>query len=249
MRLPCSIAFLVLGLSLVAQSDPLARFDEGLRLYRENKIDGAVSAWESILQSGEASGPTYFNLGNAYFRKGDYGRSILYYERARADLPRERDLQANLEEARRRIVDRIDPPIRLAIWNWVDALRDTLTLRELAAALQALGVIAALVAALRLLQPWWARRIVQRVMVASLGLFILAGAWYGWRAVVELQPRGVIMAEKTDVYSAPDDGSKQLFALHNGTSVKIGETLTGWTRIALVDGRQGWISAADLEKI
>jgi tetratricopeptide (TPR) repeat protein len=54
---------------------------------------------ESILADGYRSGAVYYNLGNAYYRAGEYGRAILNYRKAKPYRPHDSYLTANLEQA------------------------------------------------------------------------------------------------------------------------------------------------------
>ena len=54
---------------------------------------------ESIVADGYRNGAVYYNLGNAYFRAGEYGRAILNYRKAKPYRPRDPYLSANLAQA------------------------------------------------------------------------------------------------------------------------------------------------------
>jgi len=54
---------------------------------------------ESMLVDGFKNGAVYYNLGNAYFRSGEYGRAILNYRKALPYRPRDPYLKANLQQA------------------------------------------------------------------------------------------------------------------------------------------------------
>jgi len=54
---------------------------------------------ESILADGVQSGAVYYNLGNAYYRAGEYGRAILNYRKAKPFRPRDPYLESNLRQA------------------------------------------------------------------------------------------------------------------------------------------------------
>jgi hypothetical protein len=54
---------------------------------------------ESILADGVQSGAVYYNLGNAYYRAGEYGRAILNYRKAKPFRPRDPYLESNLQQA------------------------------------------------------------------------------------------------------------------------------------------------------
>jgi tetratricopeptide (TPR) repeat protein len=62
--------------------------------YRE-----AAALLESLLADGFRNGAVYYNLGNAYFRAGEYGRAIASYRKAKPYRPRDPYLEANLRQA------------------------------------------------------------------------------------------------------------------------------------------------------
>jgi tetratricopeptide (TPR) repeat protein len=62
--------------------------------YRES-----AALLESLLADGYRNGAVYYNLGNAYFRAGEYGRSIAAYRKAKPYRPRDPYLEANLRHA------------------------------------------------------------------------------------------------------------------------------------------------------
>src|SRR6266540_3346257 len=65
-----------------AQSD--AEFAKANQDYAQNNFKEAISGYETLVRSGQWSANAFYNLGNAYFREGDFGRAILNYERALA---------------------------------------------------------------------------------------------------------------------------------------------------------------------
>src|SRR5271166_3461726 len=54
---------------------------------------------ESLLADGYRNGAVYYNLGNAYFRAGEYGRAIAAFRKAKPYRPRDPYLDANLRQA------------------------------------------------------------------------------------------------------------------------------------------------------
>jgi tetratricopeptide (TPR) repeat protein len=54
---------------------------------------------ESLCAGGFRSGAVYYNLGNAYYRAGEYGRAIAAYRKSRPYRPRDPYLEANLRQA------------------------------------------------------------------------------------------------------------------------------------------------------
>ncbi|MEQ1825546.1 MAG: tetratricopeptide repeat protein [Pirellula sp.] len=59
----------------------------------------SAQVFESLLSDGFQSGVVYYNLGNAYFRAGDFGHAILNYRKSKLLRPRDPYLDANLRQA------------------------------------------------------------------------------------------------------------------------------------------------------
>jgi tetratricopeptide (TPR) repeat protein len=75
--------------------------------YRES-----AALLESLLTDGIQNGAVYYNLGNAYFRAGEYGRAIAAYRKAKPFRPRDPYLEANLRQTLAVAPGRLpEPPI------------------------------------------------------------------------------------------------------------------------------------------
>ena len=229
-----------------------AFFDEGNQLYQEGDFDGALERYAQILDNGLESGELYYNIGNTYFKLGELGPAILYYERARRLMPGEGDLLANLELARSLTADEITPLLGFwlfrAVGWWVGLLpRGVLVWLVVVAYLIAIAS-----AILVILRP-------STVLAASGRRLAIAGATvtvvFGLNlAVRELgigaAEEAVIIAEETAVQSAPsDDSALQIFAVHEGTKVRTDRRSDAWIEIILEDGKVGWVRADQLEPI
>src|SRR5436190_8943042 len=81
-----------------AQSD--AEFAKANQNYAQNNFKEAISGYETLVRSGQWSATVFYNLGNAYFRAGDFGRAILNYERSLALEQHHPEATANLQIAR-----------------------------------------------------------------------------------------------------------------------------------------------------
>src|SRR2546426_7238364 len=95
------IAFLFCTLptpSLLAQAD--AQFAKANQEFAQGHFKEAISGYEALIRSGQWSANVFYDLGNAYFRTGDFGRAILNYERALALERHHPEATANLQIAR-----------------------------------------------------------------------------------------------------------------------------------------------------
>lgn len=109
---PIAIFAEMLVIILLSASTPILAADSGLHersfVRALELFDTAKSAadyresanvLESIVADGYRNGAVFYNLGNAYFRAGEYGRAILNYRKAKSYRPRDPYLKANLEQA------------------------------------------------------------------------------------------------------------------------------------------------------
>jgi len=74
----------------------LAQFDSA---NSPEEFRDAGKTLESISFDGYSNGAVFYNLGNIYFRAGDFGKAILNYRKAKHFRPRDPYLEANLQQA------------------------------------------------------------------------------------------------------------------------------------------------------
>src|SRR5207237_6004412 len=75
-------------------------FAKANQAYSEGRFQEAAEGYESLVQSGQRNTNLFYDLGNAYYRLGNFGKAILNYERALALDPRHPEADANLRLAR-----------------------------------------------------------------------------------------------------------------------------------------------------
>src|SRR5216117_2280140 len=95
------IAFLFCALatsSVLGQAD--VEFAKANQEYAQSHFKEAISGYETLVRAGQWSANVFYDLGNAYFRAGDFGRAILNYERALALDRHHPEAKANLQIAR-----------------------------------------------------------------------------------------------------------------------------------------------------
>jgi hypothetical protein len=225
---------------------------EGNQRYMDGDFQGALEIYETILQAGFESADLYYNLGNAYFKTGNLGRSILTYERALRLRPRDADTRANLALARSLTVDEVEPIPRFWVLSvlswWVELIPGgaLLFVVSLAYLSGAVGLT------LRVLS--------RRQRTARLGAWILAGGCLGlllFGSTLLVQEGfwgradwGIIMVEEVAVQSAPsEEDDLTLFHVHEGTKVRLDQQTELWSEIVLEDGKVGWVPSNVLETI
>src|SRR5580658_931414 len=103
---PVLIALMHVVPAVAVAAEPGTRertFVRALEVFDAAKTPGdyreSAALLESLLADGFRNGAVYYNLGNAYFRAGEYGRSIAAYRKAKPYRPRDPYLEANLRQA------------------------------------------------------------------------------------------------------------------------------------------------------
>lgn len=83
-----------------------------------------------------------------------------------------------------------------------------------------------------------------------LALFVISAWFAGSQRKILLNPdKAIIMSSAAPVKSSPDQSSKDLFVLHEGTKVAVKDSLGDFREIEISDGNKGWIEAKAIEMI
>lgn len=247
--------FLILLLLVPTQRSDINQaqflFQKGNEFYEKSEYTEAIQQYEAALQSGQASGTLYFNLGNAYYRLGRIGKAILNYERAKRYLPNDEDVNFNLSIANLAVVDKIVIPPQFIVFKWLDDIRYFLSLPTLTWSVIGSYFLLALIIIIRILYRGNKLStflkiftIITAVFLVSLTLIFISRL----REKATTVP-AIILAEKTSVRSAPETRETEVFALHEGVKVFILETSGEWSKIRLADGKIGWLPTKNLEVI
>jgi tetratricopeptide (TPR) repeat protein len=250
------LAVLVVALAVLAAPAAVSAqgeiLEQGNQLYQQEDFRGAIDAYETVLAAGWESATLHYNLGNAYFRIGELGRSILAWERALALAPGDPDALANLELARSLTVDAVQPLPRFWLFEvvswWVWLIPRGLLLGLVGAA----WVAAAAGAVVRILaRGGETSRWGSRIAVASGAVVLVLGTSLVVRELGLGQPeRAVILADAVPVRAAPaDTDDLTLFEIHEGTRVRVDQRAGEWAEIVLDDGKVGWVPAEVFEEI
>ncbi len=91
------VAFLIMALSVSAQA---ASLDEANGAFAAGKFAESTAGYQAVVANGY-SAPVLYDLGNSYFREGNYPQAILAYKRALWLAPSDEDIKANLETAQK----------------------------------------------------------------------------------------------------------------------------------------------------
>ncbi len=232
------IILLLLIVQSAVASEWDSYFNEGNKAYKEGKYEESVNFYLKIIENNVESGEVFFNLGNAYYKLDEIGRAILYYEKAEKYLAGDEALQQNLQIARLKIIDEIEPIPKLFLTNWWEKLTHFLSLENLGWLTIFLFVFFVIFVSFNILLR---RRFLLKIVLISGILLSLVLIFYSSRIYeFETTKFGVIFDKKISVVSEPGLGASELFILHEGTKVKINRNIDDWYEISIADGKTGW---------
>src|SRR6058998_3469343 len=110
MRIKLILSLLAAAGAALASESLTALFAEANDTYQKGDFVSAERIYKRLVDAGVDSGTLYYNLGNSCFKQKKLGEAIYFWEKARQKLPRDQDLQENLELANLLVVDRIEMP-------------------------------------------------------------------------------------------------------------------------------------------
>ncbi|MCL6582127.1 MAG: tetratricopeptide repeat protein [bacterium] len=242
------------GASSSSTSDQLRQINDQLRqaheYYRRGEYDLAAGSYLDLIHRGYQDAAIFYNLGNAYFKKGELGWAILFYEKARRLLPRDEDIRENLTYAHSLTIDKIESkPSELL--SLVDKAINFLSPNELTVAAASIYLILIVIGMLII---WKKEHPVRKRLLCLLAIFatifILAAGVLFYRIwELEVAQIGVITAKVVEVKSGPEENLATLFSLHEGTTFSIQQQRGDWLQIAIKNGLNGWVQSKDIQKI
>ena len=244
---------LSLGTSMNIQAKDLdSLWTAGVQAYTDGKFSDASAAWTSIEESGQKSAKLYYNLGNAWFKQGNYPKAILNYERALRLDPSYSDARYNLEFTSNFVQDKIEPVPEFILKSVARKVCYVMGSNAWAVIFLVLLAAALVMGLLFLLGSSVGKR--RAGFYCGIVLLLLsAGAlsFSVWQKSDSVKTdTAIVMSPVSSVKSSPSSGSsKDLFVIHEGTKVTILDEVGTWRNISLADGRQGWIPASDIEII
>ena len=247
------VALMALPTALGAQDNyPESLWDEAKLAYTEGRWQDAADAYQMIADASLESAALWCNLGDAYYRTGNISKAILCYERSLKLDPSYDDARFNLDFLNSQIQDRIDPVPELILKTWMRKVSHLLDSNSWAVCfLVFLGLTLAMALLFLLASTVAGRRIGFFTALVMLLLAASALSFSLWQKNEYMQAdKAIVMRPVSSVKSSPSyESAKDLFVLHEGTKVKVIDSVGSWNNIELADGRQGWIPSSDLERI
>ena len=217
----------------------------------ERFYDKAILTFEKIIDKGQIKNAMlYYNLGNAYFLKGDIGNAILNYRRAEKLDSSDTNIQKNLAFARSKRIDKVEIKtekrvlLTLFFWHYDFAIKTKFLLTCIFFAIvciSAAGVV------------WFGKRaswMTSLIISAILTVCLLSSLIVESRTQV-IRICGVITDKEVIARQGDGQNYSPSFKdpLHAGTEFDVLESRPGWLHIKLFDDSNAWIPDDSAELI
>lgn len=234
--------------TVFAQAELLQKANDA---YTKQQYKQAIEDYNQILKTNLESPEVYFNLGNAYYKTGQYTLAILNYERAKLLAPDDEDITFNLQVANQKVVDSIQELPGLFVVRWWNSIINSQT-TDTWAIFSIISFIAFLV---MLGFYFFAKTSDVRRITFWTGCFLIVFTIFTWSFAAKQKSRivnhayAIVMQPTVTVKSSPDAGGTNLFVVHEGLKVRITDKLGDWVEIRLADGNKGWLLLETIERI
>lgn len=219
--------------------------------YNEKQYAVSIELYNKIIDSGYESYSLYYNLGNAYFRNNDNTEAILFYEKAFKIAPNNDDIKHNIEVANSKLIDKVEKVPELFYKRWWKYLLnmmniDVLAILNILLLSSGLLLVALYIAVSNILIrkiTFWTGL----VLIFLFGIGTIAASQRNH--YLTTQHEAIVFEPTVNIKSSPDENSKDIFVLHEGTKVVLLDVVADWQEIRIANGSIGWIKISDLKKI
>ncbi len=224
---------------------------QAAKAYNTKNYKEAITLYEKIIADGNESYALYYNLGNAYFRNNENTQAIYYYEKALKLAPNNEDIKHNIEVANSKLIDKVEtvPELFYKRW-WIQIINlmniDTLAIVNIIVLTLSLLLFAVYVAVSNIMVrkiSFWSGILLAFVFIIGITAALQRNKY------LSNQHDAIVFAETVNIKSSPDENSKDIFVLHEGTKVKLLDVVGGWQEIRIANGSVGWIKESDIRKI
>ena len=216
-------------------------FIEGNKFYKEGNYSKAIESYENLIKSGCADGVLYYNLGNTYENMGETGKAIAMYERAKKYIPRDKDLNYNLNLIKPKLKDISKPFILFLPFIYI---YNAFAIEELLFITEVLYLGVALFIIILILTKKESILYLSKIFLYILiPLFIYFGFMLGIRIYDNEYNKYCVVIEKEGiVYSGPGENYQIQFKIPEGAKLQFLKTQEeNWVKVKLPNGDSGYI--------
>lgn len=246
-----SLLLFLFALSAVSLTTSAATRKEADEAYSKGNYQLAVKTYEELVKT-QPTAANFYNLGNAYFRSDNIPQAIIAYNKASLLAPADADISHNLQVARTKTIDKMQPrqdTFIIAGWEALVNMFNTNTWAYI-------SLFSLILVVLLTLTYLFAETVILRQFgffggIVLFLLFVLSNVCaYSQYSSLTANDGAVVISDVCQVKKSPELKSQDESTIHEGTHLRItDETIKGWYEVVLDDGTEGWIEAQNVERI
>lgn len=237
------LASLLLSFNLLQASTPEKRFEEANQLFKSAKYSQAMIIYDSLLKSGFRSSELYFNLAYSYSKMGETGKSILNLERALRYDPSNNRAQLLLVNENLKIKEKIAIIPQFFIFKFFDDISSFTGSWSWLFIIFILFICGLVFLSGYMLKLDFASKrnslifipVLVILLVLSVPAFIIS-----YDREVNLR-EVVVLDENITLFEVPEVSGKKEAQIYEGNKLRILNDLSGWYRVRLTNGKEGWV--------
>jgi len=223
--------------------------NEAIEAYNNKDYQKSINIYSELLTANSFSPELYYNLGDSYFKIGDYGNSLLYFEKALKYQPKNENIIHNIYVVKRKIDSEIIELPDFFLKRWWDSLTNLLSLEVWSI----LSILFALLTIVVVYVYWFNKgkyKFVSKgvVLILFLLFFISLAASYKVKNRI-YNSNNRILIHTDSLFSAPDLRSDLLYKLEPGEKFYTIDSIDTWYRVKLLNKELGWINKKNCKKI
>lgn len=243
------LLILLLTCQIVSAQSPDKLFEKGNEHYKLEQYDLALKSYQQIESLGFISSELFYNLGNCYYKLNEVAPAIYNYEKALMIDPLNEDASNNLIFAKRLTIDNIEELPKTLLQKLDESIVKKLSYNQWAIASVVLSILGCSLFlffyfsyASGRKRFFFATSIISFLLLTATILFS-----YKEYSFANNNIEAIIFAKETEIKSAPTLNGESIFKLHEGTKVKVLDTVDNWKKIKISDGKIGWIISSELQ--
>lgn len=229
--------------------------------YDKDKYAAALESYLKVASEEGTSSDLYYNIGNTYYRMGDLGHAILYYERALVLNPDNDDARANLEFVSSKIQTKIQDN-KSFVAQVADSVVESQTSNTWATIA---AVCFMLLVAGVALYIFASTIMLRKIGFFGGGVMLLFTVFtlicsFSMKSRVEAKDKAIVVAPSVTLSTVPrmpKDKTEEAFILSNGNKVtivdsvesKVGEVVEKWYDVRADGTHRAWVKGDKIEKI
>ena len=230
--------FILFGIQLFANEHTFHSADSA---YQAHDYSLAINLYTQVLAESKHSAPLYYNLGNAYYKNNEIGKSIWAYQKANKIDPQQKDIAFNLNFVSNLTKDKIEQSNQ-GFSKWIAKVFYGRSINFWSYfAFICITLSCLFYYLFKITIPKNKRSVFLLISFSTITLFLICISFaIAHRVHITTLNNGIIIESTVKAHTAPSAENAVAFELHEGAKFTYKENQGNWYRIE-VGKNEGWI--------